>query len=178
MIICNRSYDKKYVSHGSLPAVLDDFKNAMHTVKMMGILPENIFELKDVSHDDLENYMQWLCWRIVAQTRVLKSPTGIKGTGFFLQGFTWEVLRPAAMKLIAPFDSVSIDLDAKEQKLVKDLIKLQQDAGGVDQKIDSKYENTKICNMVWKRIKYFAMTEEENPKQIKIPLNEHEQYLL
>ena len=65
MIICNRSYDKKYVTHDSLPAVLDDFKNAMHTVKMMGILPENIFELKDVSHDDLENYMQWLCLRIV-----------------------------------------------------------------------------------------------------------------
>ena len=82
------------------------------------------------------------------------------------------------MKLIAPFNSISIDLSAKEQKLVKDLIKLQQDAGGVDRKIDSKYENTKICNMVWKRIKYFAMTEEENPKQIKIPLNEHEQYLL
>ena len=43
MIICNRSYDKKYVTHEDLPAVLDDFKNAMHTVKMMGIVPENIF---------------------------------------------------------------------------------------------------------------------------------------
>ena len=53
---------------------------------------------------------------------MLKSYTGIKGTGYFLQGFTWEVLRPAAMKLIAPFDSISIDLDLKEQNILKDLI--------------------------------------------------------
>ena len=57
MIICNRSYDKKYVTHESLPAVLDDFKNAMHTVKMMGIVPENIFQMKDVSYDELEDHM-------------------------------------------------------------------------------------------------------------------------
>ena len=114
MIICNRSYDKKYVTHDDLPAVLDDFKNAMHTVKMMGIIPENIFEMKDVSYDVLEEHMQWLCWRIVAQTRVLKSSTGIKGSGYFLQGFSWEVLRPSAMGLIAPFDSLSIKLDKQE----------------------------------------------------------------
>ena len=112
MIICNRSYNKKYVTHGDLPAVLDDFKTAMHTVKMMGILPENIFQLKDVSYDDLEKYMEWLTWRIVAQTRVLDNHTGIKATGFFFKGkgqsFTWEVLRPSAMKLIAPFDSLVI----------------------------------------------------------------------
>ena len=107
----------------------------------MGIPPENIFELKDVSHDYLESYMQWLCRRIVAQTRVLKSSTGIKGTGYFLQGFTWEILRPAAMKLIAPFDSISIELGTEEQEIIKDLIKFQEDAGGVDSKIESKYEN-------------------------------------
>ena len=57
MIICNRSYDKKYVTHDDLPAVLDDFKNAMQTVKMMGILPENIFKIKDASYEELENHM-------------------------------------------------------------------------------------------------------------------------
>ena len=53
---------------------------------------------------------------------MLKSSTGIKGTGYFLQGFTWEILRTAAMKLYAPFDSISIDVDAKEQKVLEDLI--------------------------------------------------------
>ena len=114
MIICNRSYDKRYNTHGSLPAVLDDFKNAMQTVKMMGILPENIYKIKDASYEELENHMNWLSWRFVALTRVLKSDTGLKGVGFFLQGFTWETLRPFAMKLVVPFDSLSIDLDAQE----------------------------------------------------------------
>ena len=68
--------------------------------------------------------MQWLCWRIVAQTRVLKSFTGIKGSGYFLKGFPWEVLRPSAMKLVAPFDSLSIELDKKEQLDMKNLIRL------------------------------------------------------
>ena len=59
-----------------------------------------------------------------------------------------------------------------------DLIQLQEEAGGVNAKIESKYESKKICNMVWKKIKFLAMTGDKNPKQINIPLNEHEQYLL
>ena len=51
IIICNQHYDKKYIALGNLPAVVDDFKNAKHTVKMMGILPENTFELRDISYD-------------------------------------------------------------------------------------------------------------------------------
>ena len=78
--------------------------------------------MKDVSYDELEDHMEWLCWRIVAQTRVLKSFTGIRGSGYFLQGFPWEVLRPSAMNLVPPFDSLVIDLNQKEQQDIKVLI--------------------------------------------------------
>ena len=30
---------------------------------------------------------------------------------YYLKGFDWKVLRPFAMKLVAPFDCVQIDLD-------------------------------------------------------------------
>ena len=53
-INCNQFYDKKYITLGDLTAVADDFKNAKHTCKMMGIIPENTLELKDVSYDVLE----------------------------------------------------------------------------------------------------------------------------
>ena len=43
MIICNQTYNVKYVTHGDLPAVADDLKNAKHTSKMMGIPDENTF---------------------------------------------------------------------------------------------------------------------------------------
>ena len=79
LIICNQFYDKKFISLGNLPAVADDFKNAKKTVQMMGILPENIIELKDVTHDDLDETIEWLSHRIVALTKVLKITTGILG---------------------------------------------------------------------------------------------------
>jgi hypothetical protein len=53
LIICNQFYDKKYITLGDLPAVVDDLRNAKHTVKMMGILPDNTFVMKNVSHDEL-----------------------------------------------------------------------------------------------------------------------------
>ena len=47
LIICNQLYNQTTMK--DLPAVVDDEKNAKHTCKMMGILPENTFSLKDVS---------------------------------------------------------------------------------------------------------------------------------
>ena len=51
MIICNQFYDPNYVTHKDLPAVVDDFKNAKYTVKMMGIPLNNVFEMRDVTND-------------------------------------------------------------------------------------------------------------------------------
>ena len=115
IVICNQFYDKKYVALGNLPAVVDDFKNAKHTVKLMGILPENTFEMKDVSYIEIEEKFRWLCWRVKVQTKVLTNTTGILGIRFMQQGLFWTVLRPNAMKLVAPFDSVTIDLSLKDQ---------------------------------------------------------------
>ena len=77
---------------------------------MMGILPENTFELRDISYDQIEERIKWLCWRVVVQTKVLVKATGILGIRFMQQGLFWTALRPNAMKLVAPFDSVTIDL--------------------------------------------------------------------
>ena len=113
-MLCNKDYNEKYITLGSLPAVLDDRKNAKHTVKMMGILQENTFEITNASHHGIEKITKWLGLRVIVQTRVLKQKTGIKGTGYFIQGFPWEALRPNAMKLGATFDSVIIHLDSNE----------------------------------------------------------------
>ena len=50
LIVCNEFYDKKYTTLDDLPDVIEDFKSAKHTCKMMGIHPDNTFEFKDVSH--------------------------------------------------------------------------------------------------------------------------------
>ena len=52
-LVFNQYYDEKYVTLGDLPAVVDDMKNARHKVKMMGILPENTFELIDATFDQM-----------------------------------------------------------------------------------------------------------------------------
>ena len=81
---------------------------------MMGILPENTFEMRDVTHNQIEERFKWLCWRIIVQTKVLTNPTGILGVRFMIQGLYWTTLRPNAMKLVAPFESVAIDLSPKD----------------------------------------------------------------
>ena len=50
-IVGNETYEKKRITLGNLPAVIDDCKNARHIVKMMGIPPENTFELRDALHE-------------------------------------------------------------------------------------------------------------------------------
>ena len=59
-------YDRKYITLDDLPAVVDDFKNAKHTIKMMGILPENTFEMKDVTYHEIEEFsvrIHAIVWR-------------------------------------------------------------------------------------------------------------------
>ena len=72
--------------------------------------------------------MNWLGLRFFMQTKPLKEETGIIGNGkrFKVKGIKWERLRPNAMKLIAPYNSISIDLNDEEQKILKNLILLQQ----------------------------------------------------
>ena len=98
--------------------MIDDFKNAKHTVQLMGILPENTIEIKDAKYDQLDETIEWLSYKIAVLTRVLENPTGILGVDFMLKGLFWTALRPNAMKLVAPFDSVTIDLSHQDQKIL------------------------------------------------------------
>ena len=43
------------------------------------------------------------------------------------KGLIWDRIKENAMKLKAPFDSLDIDLNPEEQKLIKDCIKKQVD---------------------------------------------------
>ena len=115
LVISNQTYDAKYVTHGDLPAVVDDHKNAMQIAKLMGICFENIFELKDTNFDQLQHTLSWLKYRFIALTRMLEESTGILGADGGLQGLKWETLKPLVMKLGDTFDSILLDLDTKEQ---------------------------------------------------------------
>ena len=48
-----------------LDTVVDDFKNAKRTVKMMGIPQEHIFEMRNASHDQIDKNMDWLGCRMI-----------------------------------------------------------------------------------------------------------------
>ena len=73
LIVGNQTYNEKYITLPSLPAVVDDLKNAKHTVKMMNIPQENTFVLQDASYADLDEIIDWLTHRIAVITRVLGS---------------------------------------------------------------------------------------------------------
>ena len=77
LIISNQFYDKKYVTHGDLPAVVNDHVIALQIAKLMGINSEHTFELKDATHDQLQHTMKWLRDRFIALTRPLTEATGI-----------------------------------------------------------------------------------------------------
>ena len=63
--------------------------------------------------------------KIFVFARVLTERTGIFGTNRKLlsQGLYWDRIKKSAMKLSAPFDSLEIDLDDEERKLIQDCIK-------------------------------------------------------
>ena len=52
-IMCNESYNPDYVTHSDLPAVVNDFRNALQTVKLMGIPLENTVALQNASYEQL-----------------------------------------------------------------------------------------------------------------------------
>ena len=176
LIISNQYYDDKYVTHGDLPAVVDDHKNAMQVAKLMGICSENMFELTDATFDQLEHTFTWLKYRFIALTRILEESTGILGANG-LHGLKWETLKPFVMKLEASFDSVILDLDKNEQTQLQNLIKEQVNAGNITKKLATKLETTKIKTIPWKKLKNLVMHDMDYTR-IKIPLDEHEQLLL
>ena len=76
------------------------------------------------------------------------------------------------MTLVAPFKFVLIDLNEKEQKDLEELINLQED--DIEKTLGRKFDSKKICNIMWKHLKYIVMAGDKNTKQLKFPLNEHD----
>ena len=81
------------------------------------------------------------------------------------------------MNLEAPFDSITIILNKDEQKILAELIQLQENQGDFKKSIGPG-EAKRVCNVEWKRLKSFVMTGDRNCKILKIPLSEHSQLLL
>ena len=110
----NEIYDPAYVTHGNLPEVVNDFRNAKQTVKMLGIPAENTIELKDASHRQLTRSWDLLQARIFALTRQMTGKTGILGPSpaHLVNGFEWDKIKPFAMKINKTFDHLDIDLSS------------------------------------------------------------------
>ena len=66
------------------------------------------------------------------------------------------------MTLVAPFNFVLIDLNEKEQKDLEELINLQEN--DIEKTLSQKFNSKKICNIMWKQLKYIVMTGDKNTK--------------
>ena len=51
--MCNDTYDPAYVTHGNLPEVVNDLRNAKQTALMMGIPLENTIILENASYEEV-----------------------------------------------------------------------------------------------------------------------------
>ena len=91
-----------------------------------------------------------------------------------IRGLLWTALRPNAMKLVAPFNSVTIDLSEKDQKVLKDLIELQEKIGDINKSIGRKNDAMKICAVPWRQLKFVVMAGDKDCRRLVIPLNDHE----
>ena len=116
-ILAIEKMDEKYTTYKGVPEVVDDFRKAKQTAKIMGILPENTIALKDVSHEELQRQWDQLEDKIYPLARVLGEHTGILGASprLLSRGLLWDKIKNFAMKLQAPFDSITIDLDVADQ---------------------------------------------------------------
>ena len=125
LIMYNEIYDPAYVTHGNLPEVVNDCRNARQTCKMLGIPTENTIELKDASHDELTRIWNNLKDEIQALAKPMNGKTGILGfnpTGFG-GGFEWDNIKEFAMNLEESFDHIDIDLNHEDQKTIEQCIK-------------------------------------------------------
>ena len=78
------------------------------------------------------------------------------------------------MKLAAPFDCVQIELDEQDQKVLKELIELQEATGDDKKRLGNKMDDQKVCKIPWKRLKQIVMTGDRSSKFLSIPLDEHQ----
>ena len=83
-----------------MSAVLDDLKTVRRTLHMMGISKENIFELVDANHAEMEEAEEKLKDVIKAGGLKLGGPTGIGTNEKFRAGIQWKILRDIVFNLV------------------------------------------------------------------------------
>ena len=76
----------------NLPAVVNDFRTTKHTVKMMGILPENTYDLHDASHEQMTEFYDWFRFKIAVQSKFLDNDTGICSADL-IKGLLWDKIK-------------------------------------------------------------------------------------
>ena len=74
---------------------------------MMGVLEENIYEIRDASKKDMENLMNKIYEFIKPRTRPLKENTGICDK-YHIRGFPWSRVKIRAMMKDANDDYVIV----------------------------------------------------------------------
>ena len=155
-----------------LPAVQDDLKKARQTALMLGICPENTIELVNATNAELEKQYKLIQNRILLLSRVLSNETGILGIQDMKQGFLWDKMKKSALDLEESFDSIDIKFEKEDEEMLCKFIKKQEAADTEGKKLSSLDNSTKICGVLWKHMKEYAMAGKRDGKQIKVPLNE------
>ena len=67
---------------------------------MLGVAKENMFELVDANHAEMEMAEEKLMDRIKAGSIKLSGPTGIGTNEKFRAGIQWKVLRDIVFKMV------------------------------------------------------------------------------
>ena len=100
LLVCNAIYDTN-AGLECLHQTKSDLKNIRITTKMLNIADEDIFELVDVSHENLENTFETLADKIIAQVGPLGNFTGIgNNLKFQAGGVHWKNLKPVVFQMI------------------------------------------------------------------------------
>ena len=81
---------------------------------------------------------------------------------FFLHGIPWEILRPNAMNLGSTFDSIVVNFDIQQQKDLRELIEAQKLSSDPYKKLPREYDDKKICNVPWKKLKHLVMKDDQD----------------
>ena len=180
VLVCSRTYDTSITTMRDLPAVTDDYKCAMSLVNMMGILPENVFVLQDTNYDTIKEFYTKLTLIIMAKTKELKSQTGIIGKLWFNKGLLWDRVKKNAMKpgaskdfVVVSFDKkfniyLQIDLEQKEQNLLKEFVELQEKAGSNTASIGSINDSKEFCGVQWKDLRKVFMQGDKDTQRLKV----------
>ena len=98
-VACNAFYSNK-AGLANLFQTKDDFKSIKRTTNMLDIKPDDLYELVDATHEEIDTKFQDMCEKILASVPKLRILTGIGSARKFVQGIAWKHLKEVVFKLI------------------------------------------------------------------------------